>query len=261
MLLKSFLPREHGLTVVWITTFLLSFLVSRYHSYFGIFTFLILTASLLAYDPILSALRLWSAGKDIKAYLIKSYPFTLVLPLVIFFWFVFGILFENFPPASLLIFIAIAVCFFLSFYSGEKRLSTLILSISTVTSFLLLIVSAFDLSLGPAEIDLFVAFTACEVFVATGPHEIIQARVRRNDYNRSYLFRIVPAYLITLFVVSFVLVHVSIVPILLLLLLLTVILTSYLFMRDLQIRKIGLVLAFFNLIMLISFASIYFTSV
>jgi hypothetical protein len=261
MLLKSVLPREHGLTVVWITTFLLSFLVSRHHSYFGIFTFLILTASLLAYDPILSALRLWSAGRDIKAYLIKSYPFTLVLPLGIISWFTFGILFENFPLTSLLFFIAIAVCFFLSFYSGERRLSTLILSISTITSFLVLIVSAFDLSLSPAEIYLFVAFTACEVFIAIGPHEIMQVRIQRNDYNRSYLFRIVPAYLIALFVVSFVMVHVSFVLKFLFLLVLTIILVSYLFMRDLQIKKIGYVLALFNLIVLIFFASMYFTFV
>ncbi len=259
--MKIHLPREHGLTVIWIVVFLLSILVSKRHSYYGIFTLAFLIPSLFIYDPFISALRLWSSGKNVKIYLRKNYPYVVILPLAILLWFIFGIFFEKFPPLSLSIFLAIAALYFFSFYTGERKFSSMILSVSAITSLLLLMVSAFDLDLSSSEIRLFLALSASEILIAAGPHEIMQSRIQKYNYVHGYLFGIVPVYLAAVLILIFGLMALNILMTALFLILLTLILLSYLLIKDFQIKKIGIVVAVYNLVVLMSFAFFLFASV
>ncbi|MGC8505132.1 MAG: hypothetical protein ACP5NK_00265 [Thermoplasmata archaeon] len=242
-------------------TFLLSALVSRQHSCYGILTLVFLIPSLFIYDPFISALRLWSSGKDVRIFLRKNYSSIVVMPLLILIWFISGIFFEKFPSLPLLIFLSIAALYFLSFYIGERRFFSMILSVSAITSLLLLIVSAFDLDLSTLEMRLFLAFSASEILIAAGPHEIIQSRIQKYDYVQGYLFRIVPVYLAAVIILIFVLAVSTIFISVLFMIILTSILLSYLLIKDLQIKKIGIIAAVYSLIILMSFTFFLFASV
>ncbi len=254
------IPREHGLIVVWLNTFLISIFVSKSYSLYGILTIIILSSTFIIYDPLINVLRLRNAKRGAVHYLLSNYAYVPAIFLIIAIWLLFEVLSGKLSIYVILFVIALYAALYLLFPFGERKAYTRSISIVSITSFLLIIISSFTETLNSQEISLFIAFSLIEVMLGLGPVEIVNAKKEKKRFAGIFLRRMLPVYAFSMAVLIGVSIYLT-----KSLWIFTIIYSagflSFPFIKTWKMNKIGLVVTIFNVIVLLCASIIFFRSV
>lgn len=253
------IPREHGLIVVWINTFLLSLLLSSQHFSYGIITFIIFLSTFIVYDPMLMALRARKNGRSWMALLNRNFPY--VIPILFFItgWIVFMAVIRIMPIYPLMILALVFPGYLISFWRGERSVIAQILSITTLTSLYLILVSSMTGSFSAAEVTTFLIITGLEIVIGSGPSAIMDSRIFHVSFWKSYVSRVMPIYLSVSVLIAILLIqHPA--RLMISIILASMFALSFPLMRSMPIKKIGALASAYNLLILVAVSFMYFSS-
>ncbi len=260
MALKFQIPREHGLVVVWLNVFLISILVSKTYSLYGIVTIILLSLTFIIYDPLISMMRLRKAGRNVIHYLFHEYAYVPAVVLLIAGWLLFEVLYRKLSVYAILIALSVFIILYLLFPVGERKVYTRSVSIISITSFFLIIVSSFNALLSSLEILLFITLSLIEVMLGIGPVEIVNSKIEKKNFTGIFLSRMVPVYAVSVAI----LIAISIFFTgywWIFIIIYTVIFLSFPSIRTWRMKNIGVIATVFNIAVLVSISLLFFRSV
>ncbi len=258
--LKFQIPREHGLVVVWLNVFLISILVSKTYSLYGIVTIILLSLTFIIYDPLISMMRLRKAGRNVIHYLFHEYAYVPAVVLLIAGWLLFEVLYRKLSVYAILIALSVFIVLYLLFPMGERKVYTRSVSIISITSFFLIIVSSFTALLNSLEILLFITLSLIEVMLGMGPVEIVNSKIEKKNFTGIFLNRMVPVYAVSVAI----LIAISIFFTgywWIFIIIYTVIFLSFPSIRTWRMKNIGVIATVFNIAVLVSISILFFRSV
>ena len=179
----KWLPREHGLTVSWMASLVLSILFAKSISPAGLFLFLLAIPAVSVYDPFLVALRLWKLGRYslIGALNANLAPFQKILlsALIVA---VFAEIWIDSLPLYALVFPVFPLLFLLLFMYKlpERNLATRVASILFITGQFVLFSSAFSGVVSNTEITDYIFFSLISAIIVVSVKIKIDSIILKN---------------------------------------------------------------------------------
>ncbi|KAA8922685.1 hypothetical protein [Thermoplasma sp.] len=254
---KIAIPREHGLIVVWANTMIISIISSYRPSAYGIITFLIMLTTFFIYDPVLSALRIWKAGRNPLKFLAENHLHVVFLGFLLLAWIAYIAVIGVLPYTSMLAFAIFLIVYAVLFRYGERKLYTRILSILTLTSMFLIVSSAFQHSITMRILIIFLILSTGEMLMGSGPVEIANSRIMKIRFERLFAERIVPVYVSSMILILPVLILTGRYAFYVFASIFTVAAASDVAMKNMPMKRVGFIATGFNIAILISILVIY----
>ena len=162
------MPREHGLTVIWITSLGLSAILADSFSLTGIFLFLLAIPLISVYDPFLISMRQWKLGRTVLFNALNANIafFQKILILLFITTVTVGILL-TFIPLFALVFPGIPLVFLLLFmkWLPERNLLSRSVSILFISGQFVLFNSAFTGHIASGEITDYVFLSLINIII------------------------------------------------------------------------------------------------
>ena len=195
-----FLPLEHGLTITWIATVLLSVVMARTFSIFGLILLILILPTISLYDTLLSSLRISRVkSASFLATLNKSLElWKKGLLLAIGALIASGLYMGSFPALALFFPLLSLISFFIASRSlNERSVISRSLSLLPVTSQFVLLNSALTGVLSILMIREFIILTLINIMLAAGAVEIVNSKIGKTEFRKNFSRVNLPLFLIS----------------------------------------------------------------
>lgn len=200
------LPKEHGLTITWATTVLLSVIIANPFNLFGIVLVCISIPTIAIYDTALNSLRTSKAKSSafFKVFNNRAPLWQKTLILLIASYLLAGILFSRFPVWSLA-FPAFSMIAFLTSvkFLNERSMISRSLSLLSVTSQFVLFNSSLTGILDFIEVREFIILSLINIILVVGAGQIISSKINRTDFKKNFVTANIPLFLAASIVLYF----------------------------------------------------------
>ena len=184
MVIRQFLPKEHGLTVSWGTTLFLSVLLADKISLSGVLLVMLIIPTITLYDPVLGAIRKWKAKqKSLGMLFDASLRGWQKILIALIFGAVVSEVFLGYLPVLAVLAPVVAIVIFLVTmkYLPERSLFSRFVSIILVLSQFILLESALTGAVSSQEIQEFVFLSLTNVIIVLSVGQIVNARISKVD--------------------------------------------------------------------------------
>ncbi|QRF76468.1 hypothetical protein Thermo_01990 [Thermoplasmatales archaeon] len=171
----KWLPKEHGLSISWATSFALSVILAKSFSLWGVILFLLAIPTISVYDPFLVAMRQWKLG---RASILRAINTNLIWPQKILLLTLFSVTFAGLVAAKLPLYALVfpsfplLLLFLLMYKLPERNLATRSASILFVIGQFVLFNSAFTGIITKPEITAYIFLALINVII------IISVRIK-----------------------------------------------------------------------------------
>lgn len=184
------LPKEHGLTITWLNTIILSVATSSRFNLYGLILISITIPSITMYDELLSGLRLINLGKLSFLELLtkKMSSAVKIILAVIVAVLIIGVFLYSLPLSSLFFPITSILAFGISLkFLGERNMLSRIFSVLAITSQYVVLNSSISGSLSIEEMEIFVTLCSINIILVLGVGQIVSSKLYKKEFFKGFL--------------------------------------------------------------------------